>query len=371
MKPAYTIAHTECSLGWGGQEIRVFTEMQAMRARGHRVLLCAPAQSKIFEKAGEAGFTVFPIHDGKLRFAGTVLRLASLFRREKVQIVNPHSSRDGWLAGLAGRLAGVPLIIRSRHIEVDYPSRLLSRIAYHHLPHHVFTTSQRISEGLIQALSLAPSRVTCVPTGIDLRKFNPDAVTATLHAELKLPRETPLVAMISVLRSWKGHDFLLAAAKQVIAVKPQPHFVIAGEGPRRAWIEQQIREGGLEKHVTLLGHRDDVPNLLASAQVVVLPSTAHEGIPQIILQAQAMGKAVIGTTIGGIPEVVTDGQTGLLVAPSDAGALAQAILRLLGDEVLAFRLGLNARQVAREEYGLDRMCERLEAVYARRLAATV
>ncbi len=337
-----------------------------MQARGHRLLLCAPVASRIFQRAQEAGLSVHALDDRKWTFPFTVARLAGLFRREKVQVVNPHSSRDGWLAGLAARLAGVPLIIRSRHIEVDYPNRGTSRIAFHSLPHHVITTSEKISAGLIKDLGLLPERVTCIATGIDQKKFNPQ-VNGTLAQELKLSADIPLVGMISVLRSWKGHDYFLAAAQELVQQNVRAHFVVTGEGPRRQWIEQKIQELGLSGKVTLLGHREDVPNILASLSILVLPSTAHEGIPQIILQAQSMGKAVIGTSVGGIPEVVRDGETGLLAALQSGPALAEKITRLLNDPALRQRLGQQALAYAQREYSSERMCERLEALYARYL----
>lgn len=362
----YIIAHTESSLGWGGQEIRIFTEMVAMRQRGHHLTLFAPSRSAIYARCQEAGFPVHSFSDHKAHYPLTILSLTAAFRREKVQVVNPHSSRDGWLAGVAARIAGVPLVIRSRHIEVDYPNRWLSRIAYKLLAHQVLTTSHRIADRLIRELGLAPGKVACVPTGIDLTQFNPQ-VPGSLHEELALPPEIPLVGMVSVLRSWKGHKHFLDAAAEIVRQTQHVQFVIAGDGPLRSWLATTIRESGLEARVRMLGHRDDVPNILASLSVLVLPSTAHEGIPQIILQAQAMARAVVGTTVGGIPEVVTDGVTGLLVPPGDARSLVKAISDLLNNADWRSNLGQQARKRAEQEYGLENMCRQLEDLYGAHL----
>lgn len=366
MKPPYTIAHTESSLGWGGQEIRVFSEMLAMQKRGHRLLLCAPPASAISQRSIEAGLTVHPFNDHKLAYPATIAKLASVFRTERVQVVNMHSSSDGWLAGIAARLAGTPLVIRSRHIEVDYPNRFLSRIAFRGLPHHVLTTSQTISNRLLAELNLHADRVTCVPTGIDPERFNPE-VAGNLRQELKLPAGLPLVGMISVLRSWKGHPYFVEAAERILATGRDVCFIVAGDGSGRAKMERWVERPELKGRLIWLGHRDDVPNLLASLDVLVLPSTGHEGIPQIILQAQATAKAVVGTTVGGIPEVVSDGQTGLLVPPMDGAALAEKITLLLDQPELRRRLGGQARERVLRENTVDRMCERLEEIYARHL----
>lgn len=341
-------------------------EMLAMRARGHRLLLGAPVESMIHRHGKAAGFGVFAFSGGKAMFPVTLIRLAQWFRSEGVGIVNTHSSRDGWLAGLAARLARVPLLLRSRHIEVDYPNRLLSRIAFKTLPHHVLTTSRRISDRLVEELNLDASRVSCIPTGVDLERFRP-TVAGSLHTELHLAPATPLVGMISVLRSWKGHEFFIGAAKRLVEEGSPAHFVIAGDGPCRDLIRQRIESASLAGRVHTLGHRDDVPVVLASLALLVLPSTAHEGIPQIILQAQAMGRPVVGTTVGGIPEVVEDGVTGLLAPPQDGLALAARIGALLRDPGLRDRLGVKARERVEQTHSVDAMCRSLETIYERYL----
>jgi len=363
-----TILHTEASTGWGGQEIRVFTELTAMRRRGHRMLLAAPPHSSIFQQAEAADFHPWPLDLRKSLYPLTMARLGRWMVRERVDIVNPHSSADGWLAGLSGRLVGVPLIVRSRHIEVDYPHWRTSRWAFGRLPHHVLTTSERIAQGLVKTLRLDAGKTTCIPTGIDTDQFNLET-QKTLHDELELPNDTPLLGMVAVLRSWKGHEFFIQAAGQLASTTP--HLVIAGDGneARRKKIRQWAAEAGVGGRLHLLGHRSDIPQILASLACLVLPSTAHEGIPQIILQAQATGTPVVGTTVGGIPEVVADEKTGLLVPPKNAPALATAMERVLKDRQLAARLAATGHTQAKR-HSLDAMCEQLEVLYQRYLSGS-
>jgi glycosyltransferase involved in cell wall biosynthesis len=359
----WRILHSESSMGWGGQEVRVFAELDWMRTHGHWVALAAHPGSAIATRAREAGMTFYPLRTHKALLPLEVVRFAAWLKKHGVEVVNTHSSNDGWLAGLAARLAGKPILIRSRHIEVDYPNRFWSGFAFRTLPHRVITTSQRIADRLVAELGIAPERVSCIATGVDLARVDP-ATTRTLRQELDLTPDVALVGMISVLRSWKGHQTFLDAAARLVRESKRPlHFIIAGEGTMRVVLPDMIKQAGLEEKVTLLGHRTDVPNILASLDVLVLPSYAHEGIPQIILQAQAMARPVVATTIGGIPEVVEDGVTGLLVPPRDDIALAEKIGALLNDPALAVRLSQAGRTQIEATYSLDAMGGKLLALY--------
>jgi glycosyltransferase involved in cell wall biosynthesis len=350
-------------MGWGGQEVRVFAELEWMRAHGHWVALAAHPESEIAQRAQKERMAFFPLQTHKAWLPAEVVRLTRWMGANRVEIVNTHSSNDGWLAGVAAHLAIEPILTRSRHIEVDYPNKFWSGMAFRTLPHHVITTSQRIADRLIVELAVDPARVTCIPTGVDLERFN--AVrNGTLHQELRLPPNVALVGMISVLRSWKGHaTFLDAAAQLLLDAKRSVHFVIAGDGPGREELAEKIAHEPWKDRVTLLGHRADVPNVLSSLDVLVLPSYAHEGIPQIVLQAQAMACPVVATSIGGIPEVVEDGVTGLLVSPRNFPALAEKIGTILYDPKLSDRLSKAGREYVEKHHSLDAMGERLLEVY--------
>lgn len=333
-----------------------------MRQRGHRLWIAAQPESILWDKARSAGLPVIALSEKTHRFPDSILRLATFFKKESIQVVNTHSSKDAWIAGLAARLAGVGCLVRSRHIEVDYPSPWRSRIAFHHLPQHVLTTSERIRQRLMEELDLLPQRVTCIPTGIDLARFSPGRADH-LRSAWQWPEHTIGIGMISVIRSWKGHAFFLQAAAQVAARCPDARFIIAGAGPGEKLLPQKVEDLGLGHRIELLGHREDVPDLLRALDILVLPSTAHEGIPQILLQAQAVGRACIGTRVGGIPEVIEDGVNGLLVRPSDADDLAQAMIRLIENPALRAQMAMNALS-RRDACGLDTMCQRVESIYA-------
>src|SRR5262245_27112070 len=228
-KRRWRIVHSESSTGWGGQEHRVMADLVGFQHRGCRVSLLAPTESQIFQRAGDAEVDRIPLRCEKCRFPFEMIRIARWLREEQVEVVNTHSSRDGWLVGLAARLARVPFIVRTRHIDVSYPNRWLSRHAFTTLSDHVLTTSRKITAHFQEIFRLTHDRISTVPTGIDLDRFSPAGPKANL-VEGTIGN-VPLVGMVSVLRSWKGHSTFLHAAQLLRSKGFNGHFVIVGAGP--------------------------------------------------------------------------------------------------------------------------------------------
>ncbi|PAW89322.1 MAG: hypothetical protein B9S33_03245 [Pedosphaera sp. Tous-C6FEB] len=365
--PRWRIVHSEASAGWGGQEHRVVAELTGFQRRGHPVWLLAPPAAQITQRAQAAGVPVLAMSGERWRFPFDALRLAWWLRREQIQIVNTHSSRDGWLVGTAARLARVPLLIRSRHIDLDYPRPWISRPAFTTLADHVLATSDKITTKFQQLFQIPADRISTVPTGIDITRFQP----AGPKAALELPPAVtglPLVGMISVLRSGKGHPTFLQAARELNEgpCGRRAHFLIVGGGAPREAMEKMVRDHGAESHVTLTGHREDVPELLRTLQVMVIPSL-HEGIPQIGLQALACQTPVVGSDSGGIPEIIRAGETGRIFPAGDAGALARTITEALDQPDATRAMAARGRELVEHRYSQDTMLDVLEGIYRRYL----
>lgn len=360
----WTIFHTEASLGWGGQEIRVLNECLGMKSRGHRPVIISEENSGIFRKARHAGIEAMPVSFRKKDYPASLVKLVKMIRSLRPDIVNTHSSRDSWLASAAAMLIRPrPVIIRTRHISTPVSTGLASSIIYRHAPDRIITTSEAIRERLINVNRVEPGKAVSVPTGIDMDAFDPEIRHPDLRAELGLPASSPLIGMVSVLRSWKGHDCLIDAAALVKKTYPEACFIIAGDGPRGEHISKKIASSGLEKTVLMLGHRDDVPMLLSSLDVFVQPSYANEGVPQSIMQAMAMKVPVVASDLPSFREIVEEGRTGLLFKANDARGLAGCISLLFEDRSLAQRLAENARRSALERFSIERMLDRTEEIY--------
>tara|TARA_Y100001934_G_scaffold280349_1_gene386824 strand:- start:7818 stop:9146 length:1329 start_codon:yes stop_codon:yes gene_type:complete len=361
-----TIAHTESSLAWGGQEIRIMAEMTGLRERGHRMLLAAPTESLILQRAVEAGFEVLALQNSKWSLPGNAFRLADWLGRHQVDVVNPHSSRDGWAAGIGGRLAGVPLIIRSRHFDVPFGARLFSRAVYTRLADHLITTSPVVSANFRRAYALGGDRVSTIPTGVDLSAFQPDGPKADFAAPRGQGR-WPLVGMVAVLRRAKGHVHMVKAARILHDQGMPIRLLFVGDGPSKAPIVDEISRCQLEKAVTFAGHRDDIPAVLRSLDCAAFPSL-RECIPQGAMQAMACGVPVLGSDTGGIPSVIRDGRTGRIFPAGDSEALADSLASVFKQRQRTEKLRQQALRYVREQHGLPGMLDRLESLYARLLS---
>lgn len=355
-----TIAHTESSLGWGGQEHRTFKEMVGLAKLGHRMMLVCQPGAKFAARAREAGLEVFEVRMRNGVDLAAVARMASLFRRERVDVVNTHSGRDSILGGLAGRLSG-RLVVRTRHLALP----LTSRFTYTTLPHHVVSVSEHVRRYLMSE-GVPADRVSTIYTGIDPAAMQLDG-PSTLRAELDLPADVPLVGTVAILRMKKGHRFIVEAAPRILAACPDTHFVFAGDGPQMENLRAQIAAAGLTARIHLLGLRRDIANVLAACDLFLLP-TEQEALGTSYIEAMAMGLPVVGTDVDGVPEVVRQGENGLLIRPGDADSLAEAVIRLLSDDALRLAMGQRSRALVSSVFHVETMCAAMLMLYRRLLA---
>lgn len=360
-----TVLHTEESNGWGGQEIRILHEMLGIKGRGYKVILATPSHTNIFERANKAGIETFDVRMNKSDLLKGAFELAKIIREQKVSIINTHSSKDSWMGSIAGRFSGVK-IIRTRHISSELNKSPMTRLVYGPLCDAIITTGDFIKNQLIAGLRLPGDKIVSIPTGIDTEKFssaNGDRIRSELGFQ-PYPDDI-IIGSAAALRSWKGHEYLVKAMPILLRDYPDIKMVFAGEGPMRAAIEGWIDEAGVGKSVFLLGHREDVADVIKSFDISLLASYASEGIPQFVLQSMAAGKAVIGTTAGGIPEVVRDGVNGLVVPPRDPEAIAGAVKKIISTSGLKEKMGEAGRVMALEKHSTKNMLDDLELLYGK------
>ena len=351
-----SIVHTEASLGWGGQEIRILSESQGMIARGHEVRLLCPPEARIYTEASRYGVPAIALPIGRKRPTG-VKALYGWLKRNHCNVLSTHSSTDSWLAAFALLAMGRPIAtVRTRHISAPVPRNAPTRWLYTRAAARIVTTGEALKKELVERNGFSAQRIDSVPTGIDTTRFSPGDRNAA-RAKLNLPLDRKLVGIIATLRSWKGHKFLIEA------LPPDAHLVIVGDGPMRGVLEEMAAKHQLGSRVVFAGNQTDVVPWLQALDVFALPSYANEGVPQALIQAMLVGLPCVTTNVGGIPELAIHEQTALVVPTEDAKSLGQALQRLLTDPGLARRLGDAARAHAAANFSYQRMLDRMEEIY--------
>ncbi|MFH1091883.1 MAG: glycosyltransferase [Pseudomonadota bacterium] len=276
------VLHTEWSDGLGGQEMRILLEAKTIAALGHQVTILSRPGCRIVDQARETGLRVIETPMRESYDLPALFRLVMLFRRERFNVINTHSSVDSWLASAAAKLTRAPVLVRTRHLSVPVSDHFLNFV--YRWPDGIVVTAEATRRRLIEVNRIDPERIATIPTGVDLNRFHPDLDPGDIRARLGLAPGLRVATMVAVLRSWKRHEVFLEAAAELAANRPELRFLVVGEGPRRPHIEEKIRELNLGQKVIMTGHRLDIPEILAISDVTALTSESSEGVPQSVLQ---------------------------------------------------------------------------------------
>jgi glycosyltransferase involved in cell wall biosynthesis len=296
--------------------------------------------------------------------------LVGALRRDRPDLVHGLLFHGYVFGAVAGRLAGIPVVVASRrslsHFKRGKPHyRLAERVA-NRLTDLVIANSEAVRADVLRSEGLAPERVVVIHNGVPVERFDRPR-DEELRRRLAIDKASRVVVVVANFLLYKGHEVFLDAWARVVARAPDAVALLVGDGPARGEIEARAAAAGLTGSLRFLGSRLDVPDVLALADVLVHPSF-EEGFCNAILEAMAAGKPVVATDVGGNPEAVVPGTTGLLVPAGDGAALAQALTSLLDRPEQLQALGRAGRCRVAEQFGLSVMVRRYESVYDRLLA---
>jgi glycosyltransferase involved in cell wall biosynthesis len=355
------IVHTEASLGFGGQEMRILNEAQGLQSRGHHVTLLCPAHAEIYAIAKARGLNAVALPIGKKKLAG-LWALHRWLARHKPDVVNTHSSTDSWLTALAARmLRNPPAIVRTRHISAPIGNNPFSRWLYTRASRHVVTTGENLRRTLTDVNSYAPERVTSVRTGINLQRFKPGDKQAA-RTSLGLQSDKAIIGIVATLRSWKGHRYLLEAVAGVTDSE-NVQLLVVGDGPQWDALQQQAVQLGLRDKVFFAGRQQNIETWLQAMDIFCLPSYANEGVPQALMQAQACGIPAVTTLVGSIDEAVIPEQSALIVAPEKVPELRRALETLLCDTEKREQMARTAAAFAQQHFSDAAMLDAMERIF--------
>lgn len=310
-----------------------------------------------------AGIKVLSLGLNRKTDLGVALRLRSLLKKERPDILHTYLLHGNILGRLVGRLVGVPKIIGSERTIGQ--ARLWGRLATkltNPLTDAVEVNSEVGGKAIQKDLGVPAGKIEVVRSGLDLAAFGNSAKRDDIRAELGLSDDQHLVLLIGRLRSVKGVEYGIRAFTSALIEQPNMHMALAGEGDQLNHLKTVADQLGAPDQITFLGVRNDLPDLLSAADSILIPSL-NEGFPRTAIEAMAAGKPIIATQVGGTPEAVIDGETGILVPAKDVEKMSEALIDLANDRELQARLGFAGRKRAEQNYSVENYAARLDGLY--------
>ena len=363
------VLHLMSCRGWSSDAYWAARVAVELERAGHDVTLCCRAgtEARVIERAREMGV-------GRI----VTLGLKSGFRprddladvrrlREWLphfDVLHVHRGKEHWIAALANRLSKTPRpLFRTRHIVHAVRPHAANRWLYGTATNFVVTVTEAIRRQYVASGLLPPERVVTLPGGVDAEQFHPALDGSSLRGDLGIPRDRLLVGLVSGLRVMKGHEVAVHAAALLAQDGIRPHFLFIGKGRREERIRELIGAEGLEDRVTLLGFVPDVSRAMAALDIALYVPLESDGMSRVVFECLVLGRPLVASRVGVVPEILVDGRDALLVPAGDPELLRAAIRRLVADPVLRTSLGLAARRLVMVHYSGARVAARLVNLY--------
>jgi len=351
----------------GGAERQLADLVRGLDPRRFRAIVaCQHGLGPVAERLRTDGFPVHLLSDRRRFDAAFLARTVRLVRKERVRLILSHGFSTGVAARLAGALGGAPVRLLAEH-STGERDMTPARHRVNRLLAPLTTAWVSVAHGqrayLTETKGIPGDRIRVIPNGIDPAPYRPAGARERIRAELGIAPAAPVAGMLAVLRPEKDARTFLLAARFVADDLPDARFLLVGDGPEQADLAREAHALNLDGRAVLAGRRDDVPDVLSAFDVSVLCSTDVETFPLAFLESMASGLPLIGTRVGGLPEMIEPERNGLLVRPRDPRGLADALLRVLSDRDLARRWGEASLARVEREFTLRGMVRAYEALF--------
>lgn len=346
---------------WRGGEKWMVNAAAGLAGRGHKVVCIGRKQAVWLEKASARNIEIFglPIHSD---FDPIIIfRLFSFFKKRHIRILCCNFEKDVRLGGIAGRMAGLEKIFVRKGLTLIY-DKLRYRLAYKYVVDDIITPAAFIKKQFAAFPWLDQDRIHVVPNGVEI----PDTTRwdiRKLRTIAGIKGADPVVLGAGRIFSQKGFEYLVEALALLHRQGMRVHGAIAGGGEEETLVALAGKLG-IAPYIHLLGHRDDVQELMYGADAFVL-SSVDEGLPNVVLEAMGVGTPVVAADAGGTAEIITDGADGFVVPVKDSGSLAGWIGLLVKDNALAEKIGSAGKKTVQERFSIPRMVEKLETLFSR------
>lgn len=361
------ILHIDSEKGWSGGQSQVEALIHHLRQWGYKNGIICPERSVLARRCRSDGYEVFGVRMRNSMDFLSIIRLAKIMKAYAPDVVHMHASKAHFLGAWAVWLAGSScVVVVTRRMDYKLRRALLMRFYYSRLVDRVVAISSGVKRSL-ESSGIQPKYIEVIHDGVDLRLFDLKHDGASIRENLGIPVEARVMGVIAALIERKGHKYLLMAMPKVLRKFPDAILLVIGDGPKRRELESIVSRIGIARHIIFTGWIQRISEVLAAMDLLLLPSLA-EGLGVSLIEGMAMGLPVIGTTAGGIPDMIHDQVNGFLVPPRDPDAIAKRALQLLRDPELSARMGRAGRTLVQEEFSSSIMARRNEALYLRLLA---
>jgi glycosyltransferase involved in cell wall biosynthesis len=336
--------------GWGGIESHCVTLASALIKKGHKVIIGCPREGTVSGNAARADIPVRDINVVNSADLKALWRIVATAKREGIEIIVANLGKEYWPAAVAAKVLGIRIVF-VRH-QVDRLKKATRYLIERHVQ-RVAAVSIAVRDALTEC-GVSDEKITVIYNAVDIGWFKPsNAHRESAREELGFAERDIVVGTAGKLHRGKGVYDLLQAAGGLTGRYRALRLLYVGDGPERTALEQEAIRLSIRDKVVFAGLRSDMERMYAAMDIFVLPSTCREAFGMVIIEAMAMGKPVIATATGGIPEVVKDGTNGILVHPGDLEGLADAICRLIDDGALSSRLSGEGRATVEQYYSED------------------
>ena len=369
------IAHIESSMNWGGQELRVIEQSEWLIGSGHQVHIIARPGSAIFQEAENRGLPTLALEMRGSVHPGTIWKLFRYIRQNNIEILDAHSNRDASYAMFAKWLTSVA-VVRSRHVTNTIKLGGMREMVWRKGCHRYSVTADKIRQQIVELGLATRNKIDVIPPGVDEQRFSPEYDKATLKTKYGIPPDAFVVANIGMIRQDKGLLYFVEAC-EVIADKlgkDNVRFIHVGEATAstqsyKAEVQKRLGELDCASVFEFMGYHSDIENYIALADVIVVASIGTEAQTRLISQAFLMKKAVVATTAGGLPEMILNNETGLLVEPGSPESIATAVLSLASNQSFMNFIREGAYQYGQDHFTFAAMMEQVLATYTDALSA--
>ncbi len=354
-----------------GGGYRVFLQiMERLSKDTFNIFSCCPFNQEQKERLKASGVRIINTNLDNNPFV-SILKLSKIMRSENIHIVHTQGGRDDFYARVAGRIAKVPVVVNTVATLVEgYDVTFLKKIVYvlcdrltERFVDQFIVVSESLRKTIIRNHGIQPDKVIKIYNGIELDQYQPHPGSREkIRKDFLISEEEFLVGTAGRLVYEKGFEFLIRSVQKVLKTFPKTKFLLVGDGPLKMKLENLARELGIMEYCIFSGFRDDIPEILSSLDLFVLPSIL-EGHPIVILEAMAMAKPIVASDINGVREQIENGRTGVLVPRGDPQALAEAIKQMLKERIVAKKLGMEARKQVEEIFDIRRQVALHEEVY--------